>query len=97
MLVSESHEVAVDVDNVFSIQGNAIPSLVFLADALRKKPVQNRKIDVTRLQLPTVKLQVSRSQAVLETVEFDEPAVTKRSTKMLSAEIPDAGHSQRVI
>jgi hypothetical protein len=49
------------------------------------------------LELPTVKFQVSSSQAVLETVEFDEPAFTKRNAKMLSAKVPNAFDLEGII
>jgi hypothetical protein len=65
--------------------------------ARREKPVQNGKIDVHGLELPTVKLQVSRSQAVLETVKFDEPAITKRNTKMLPTQVPCAFELEGII
>jgi hypothetical protein len=50
------------------------------------------------LEPPTVILQVSAAvQAVLETVKFDEPAVTKRHTKMFSAKVPDVFDLEGII
>jgi hypothetical protein len=52
---------------------------------------------VHRLEFPTVKLQVVGIQAVLETVEFDELAVTERNSKMFSAQVPDAFELEGII
>jgi hypothetical protein len=50
---------------------------------------------MSRPEFPTVKLQVFATvQAVLETVEFDEPAFTERNSKVLPAQVPETRHSE---
>jgi len=56
VLMLEKHHVAVNVNDIFAVQGDAVLSLVFLAYAFWKKPVQNRKVNVQRLEFPTLKL-----------------------------------------
>jgi hypothetical protein len=48
-------------------------------------------------ELPTVELQIMGVQAILETVEFDEPAFTERNTKMLPTHVPETGHLEGII
>jgi hypothetical protein len=49
------------------------------------------------LKLPTVEFQIIGIQAILETVELDEPALAKRNPKMLSAQVPETRHLERII
>jgi hypothetical protein len=49
------------------------------------------------LKFPTVEFQIMGIQAVLETVEFDEPAFTERNSEMLPAQVPDAFHLEGII
>jgi hypothetical protein len=83
VLVFEQDQISVNVYDIFTVQRHTIPSLVFLADTLRKQPIQNGKVNVHRLELPTTELKIMGVQAVLETVEFDEPASTERNAEML--------------
>jgi hypothetical protein len=93
----EQDKVSVNINDILTVQRNAIFGLVLLADTLRKQPIQNGKIHVHGLELPTVKFQIMRVQAVLETVELDEPAFTKRDPKMFSAQVPETRHLERII
>jgi len=84
-------------NDTLTVQRNAIPTLTLLTDSLRKQPVQHAEVDATRPELPTVKLQIMDIRAVLETVEFDEPAFTKRNPKMLTAQVPHAFELEGII
>lgn len=97
MLVPEQDQIAVNVDDVLAVQRNTVSGLVLLADTLSKQPVQDGKMDVHGLELPTVKLHISYSQAILETVELDELAVTERNAEMLAAQVPDAFKLEGII
>jgi len=82
MFMLEAHKVTVNVNNIFAIQRHTIPCLILLSNTFRKQPIQNRKVNVHGLEFPTVELQISHAQAVLELVELDEPAVTQHDAKM---------------
>jgi hypothetical protein len=97
VLMLEQDKISININDVLAVQRNAVSGLVFLSDSLRKQPVQHAEIDVKRPELPTVKLQVSRSQAVLETVELDEPAFTKRNAEMFPTQVPETRHLERII
>jgi hypothetical protein len=84
----EQYKIGVNVNDKLSVQRNTISGLVLLSNTLRKKPVQNRKIDVHGLELPTIKLQIVNVQAVFEFIELDKLAVAKHDSKMLSAKVP---------
>jgi hypothetical protein len=42
----ETYKVTVNINNILTIQRHTIPSLVLLSDTLRKKPIQNREVNV---------------------------------------------------
>jgi|GEM_PF-6662502 len=98
MVMLENHEVTVNVDDVLAIEGNTVPSFVLVSDTFGEQPVQNAEVNMPRLELPTIKLQVSAIvQAVLETVQLHESAFTKRDTEMFPAQLPDAGYLKWII
>jgi hypothetical protein len=97
VLVFEQNEIRVNVYDVFPVQRNTVSGLVLLTDTLREQPIQNGKINVHGLELPTVEFQIMDVQAVLKTVKLDEPASTERNTKMLPAHVPDTRHFEGII
>jgi hypothetical protein len=93
----EPDQMRVHINHVLAVQRNAVPSLVLPAHAFRKKPVQNRKINVKRLQLPTVKFQVPGIQPVLETVKLNKPTIPQTQTKMLPTQLPQTRNLKRCV
>jgi hypothetical protein len=81
MLMLETYKVTVNINNILTIQRHTIPCLILISNTFRKKPVQNGKVNMHGLELPTVKLQVSNAQAVFKLVELDEPAITQQTRK----------------
>jgi len=93
----EPDKVTVNVNNILAIQRHTIPSLILLSNTLRKEPVQKRKVNVHGLELPTVKLEIMNVQAVLELVEFDEPALSRGYSKVFSCEVPLAWNGEGTV
>jgi hypothetical protein len=89
MPVLPQHQVSVNVNDVFAVQRKAVSCLVFFAYALRKKPVQNTKVNMHRLQLPTIKLQIPNCQTIFEMVKLDKPAIMQGYSEVFAAQLPD--------
>jgi hypothetical protein len=58
VLVPERREIAVNVNDIFSVQRYTVSSLVLLADTFWEQPVQNREVNMHGLEFPAVILQV---------------------------------------
>lgn len=93
----KTNKITVNVNDIFTVQRNAIFSLVFLTNTLRKQPIPNRKINVHWLELVAIEPQSLLIQTVLKMVELDEPAVSEGYANVLSAKIPETRQSDRIV
>ncbi|HUW48298.1 MAG TPA: hypothetical protein VMW36_06115, partial [Patescibacteria group bacterium] len=97
MLVSESNEIRVNVNNILAVQRNAVSGLVLSSYTFRKEPVQNRHVNVHGSEFITVEPQVPFIQAILVFVELDKPAVSEGNANMLSTKIKKTRNSDRIL
>jgi hypothetical protein len=91
--VPKTDKVTVNINDVFTVQGDAVFSLVLLSNSFREKPVQDGEIDVHRFELVAIEAQVLLVQAVFKVVKLDESPIIQRNAEMLSGKVPDTWHS----
>ncbi len=84
----------IHINNIFAVQGATVAGLVLFAYSFRKEPVENRKVNMLRAELSTVKPDILRGEAILEFVELDEFASLNADAEMLPAQTPKRGNSE---